>query len=215
MGKPGGAVASGHAYPRPRLAGRIFLAKEFDVTVWAADLWINPADNLRRIEAVGLADRVLPIHAEAHILPFAESYFDAILSFDAYHYFGTDDLYVGYVSKFIRPGGHLCIVAPGLVQELPEGPPELLRSYWEWEFCSFHSSCWWRRHWAKTGLVEIEIADNLADGWQLWAEWNECCAEVGIGLGGGSVAAREAEMLRVDDGQTFTFTRVVAKRPGG
>jgi SAM-dependent methyltransferase len=67
-------------------------------------------------------------------LTFAECYFDAVLSFDAYHYFGTDDLYVGYVSKFIRPGGRLCIVVPGLVQELPEGPPESLRPYWEWEF---------------------------------------------------------------------------------
>jgi cyclopropane fatty-acyl-phospholipid synthase-like methyltransferase len=198
-----------------KAASSIFLAKEFDVTVWAADLWIKPTDNWRRIEAAGLTDRILPVHAEAHALPFAEGYFDAILSFDAYHYFGTDDLYVGYVSKFIRPGGHLCIVAPGLAQELPEGPPESLRPYWEWEFCSFHSPSWWRRHWSKTGLVEVELVDNLADGWQLWAEWNECCAEVGAGLGGGSVAAREAEMLRLDGGQTFAFTRAIAKRPHG
>jgi cyclopropane fatty-acyl-phospholipid synthase-like methyltransferase len=198
-----------------KAASSIFLAKEFDVIVWAADLWIKPTENWRRIEAAGLTDRVLPIHAEAHALPFAEGYFDAILSFDAYHYFGTDDLYVGYISKFIRPGGRLCIVVPGLAQELPEGPPESLRPYWEWEFCSFHSPNWWRRHWSKTGLVEIELADNLADGWRLWAEWNECCEQAGAGLGGGSVAAREAEMLRLDGGQTFAFTRVVAKLPGG
>jgi cyclopropane fatty-acyl-phospholipid synthase-like methyltransferase len=197
-----------------KAASSIFLAKEFGVTVWAVDLWIKPTDNWRRIEAAGLMDRVLPVHAEAHALPFAEGYFDAIVSFDAYHYFGTDDLYLGYVSKFIRPGGRLCIVVPGLVQELEDGPPELLRPYWEWEFSSFHSPRWWHRHWSKTGLVEIESADNLADGWQLWAEWNECCAEVGAGLGDGSVAAREAKMLRLDGGQTFTFTRVVAKRPG-
>jgi cyclopropane fatty-acyl-phospholipid synthase-like methyltransferase len=197
-----------------KAASSIFLAKEFDVTVWAADLWIKPTDNWQRIEAAGLADRVLPIHAEAHALPFAEGYFDAVFSFDAYHYFGTDDLYVGHVAKFIRPGGRLCIVVPGLTRELPEGPPEPLRAHWQWEFCSFHSPGWWRRHWSKTGLVEIELADNLADGWQLWAEWNECCAQVGAGLGGGTVAAREAEMLRLDRGQTLTFTRVVARRPG-
>lgn len=196
-----------------KAASSIFLAKEFDVIVWAADLWIEPTENWRRIEAAGLTDRVLPVHAEAHALPFAEGYFDAILSFDAYHYFGTDDLYVGYISKFIRPGGRLCIVVPGLARELPEGPPEPLRPYWKWEFYSFHSPDWWRRHWSKAGLVEVERADNLADGWRLWAEWNECCAQAGAGLGGGAVAAREAEMLRLDEGQTFAFTRVVAKRP--
>ena len=198
-----------------KAASSIFLAKEFGVTVWAADLWIAPSDNLRRIETAGLADRVLPIHTEAHALPFAENYFDAIVSFDAYHYLGTDDLYLGYISKFIRPGGRICIVAPGLTQELPEGPPQWLRPYREWEFGSFHSRDWWRRHWCKTGLLEIELADSLADGWQLWAEWNEYCAQVGAGLGGGSVAAREAQMLRLDQGQTLAFTRVVAKRPGG
>jgi cyclopropane fatty-acyl-phospholipid synthase-like methyltransferase len=198
-----------------KAASSIFLAKELGVTVWAADLWIKPTDNLRRIETAGLADRVLPIYAEAHALPFAEDYFDAVVSFDAYHYFGTDDLYLGTISKFIRPGGRICIVAPGLTRELADGPPESLRPYWQWEFCSFHSPDWWRRHWSKTGLLEIEIADSLPDGWQLWAEWNECCAEVGAGLDGGSLAAREAEMLRLDQGQTLTFTRVVAKRPGG
>jgi SAM-dependent methyltransferase len=148
-------------------------------------------------------------------LPFAEGYFDAILSFDAYHYFGTDDLYVGYVSKFVRPGGRLCIVAPGLTRELPEGPPEPLRPYWEWEFCGFHSPSWWHRHWSKTGLVEGERADSLAGGWQLWAEWSECCAQAGVGVDKGAVAAREAEMLRLDGGQTFAFARVVARLPGG
>jgi hypothetical protein len=52
----------------------------------------------------------------------------------------------------------------------------------------------------------------LADGWQLWAEWNECSAEAGVGPGGGSGAAREAEMLRLDQGRTLTLTRVVARR---
>jgi len=114
-----------------KAASSIFLAKEFDVTVWAADLWIKPDRKLAADRSAGLSDRVLPLRAEAHTLPFAEGYFDVIFSFDAYHYFGTDDLYVGYISKFIRLGGRLCIAVPGLAQELPEGPPESLRPYWE------------------------------------------------------------------------------------
>ena len=59
-----------------------------------------------------------------------------------HHYFGTDELYLGYLAKFVRPGGRLCIVVPGLTRELPEGPPEPLRPYWEWEFGSFLSADW-------------------------------------------------------------------------
>jgi cyclopropane fatty-acyl-phospholipid synthase-like methyltransferase len=94
-----------------RATSSIYLAKEFDLTVWAADLWIKPKENSERIERASMSAQVFPIFAEAHDLPFAEGSFDAIVSFDAYHYFGTDDLYLGYISKFLKPGGHLaCLI---------------------------------------------------------------------------------------------------------
>ena len=101
----------------------IFLAREFGVTVWAADLWIKPRENFERIEQAGLCGSVFPVSVEAHSLPFPEESFDAIVSFDAYHYFGTDDLYLGYISSFLRPGGRLGIVVPGTLNELSEVPP--------------------------------------------------------------------------------------------
>lgn len=197
-----------------KAASSIFLAREFGGTVWAADLWIPPTENLARIEAASLADRVFPIKAEAHALPFAEGYFDVIVSFDAYHYFGTDDLYVGYISRFLRPGGRLCAASPGVTEELPDGPPDHLRPYWDWEFGSFHSPDWWRRHWAKTGQIEALQADWLADGWRHWADWDALCAEVGAGHNpaGGE---REAEMLRVDAGRTLGFFKLVGRKPEG
>ena len=66
-----------------------FLAREYGVQVWAADLWIDPADNLARAREAGVADRLLPLRAEAHRLPFAHGFFDAVVSVDAFHYFGT------------------------------------------------------------------------------------------------------------------------------
>lgn len=74
--------------------GSIFLAKEFGVQVWAADLWINTSDNEKRIKQAGVDHFVYPINAEAHTLPFAHDFFDAIVSLDAYHYFGTAELYL-------------------------------------------------------------------------------------------------------------------------
>ena len=188
----------------------IFLAKEFGVQVVAADLWIAPTENARRIEEAGVAASVVPVHAEAHALPFAEDSFDAIVSFDAYHYFGTDDLYLGTILKFLKPGGRLGIVVPGLAHEIVD-VPEAIKPFWEWDFCAFHSPEWWRRHWAKTGLVTVETADGMEDGHALWLEWCQISAELSEGFHKKSSADGVA-MLRVDTEKLFGFTRLVARK---
>lgn len=190
----------------------IFLAKEFGVQVVAADLWIKPTENARRIEAAGAADRVTPVHAEAHALPFAHESFDAIVSFDAYQYFGTDDLYLGTIAKFLGPGGRLGIVVPGLAREIAQ-VPEAIKPFWEWDFCAFHSPPWWRRHWAKTGLVNVEIADWMEDGHALWLGWCAISAELSEGFHKKSSSDGVA-MLRADSEKLFGFTRVVASKAG-
>jgi cyclopropane fatty-acyl-phospholipid synthase-like methyltransferase len=195
-----------------RATSSIFLAKEFGVTVWAADLWIKPTDNHALIEESGMSSCVFPIFARAHELPFAFGYFDAVVSVDAYHYFGTDDLYLGVISKFLRGGGRLGVVTPGLLDELQDVPPAHLTPYWHWDFGAFHTSAWWRRHFDKTGLMAVEIADALPDGWRLWLEWSEILREHGP-ANLRTMVEREAEMLRVDGGRTFALTRIVAQKP--
>ncbi len=94
-----------------------FLAKEYGLQVWATDLWIDASDNLGRFRAAGVEDSVFPIHAEAHDLPFADGFIDAMVSVDAYHYFGTGDLYLeNHMAQLIKPGGQIGIVVPGLVE---------------------------------------------------------------------------------------------------
>ncbi|MGH8794714.1 MAG: SAM-dependent methyltransferase [Stackebrandtia sp.] len=190
----------------------IFLAKEFDVRVVAADLWIQPGENWRRIEDAGVADRVTPLHAEAHDLKFAEDYFDAIVSLDAYHYFGTAELYLSYILKFLRPGGQLGIVAPGVVEDVGEQVPWSLSRIWEPDLHVFHSPQWWRRHWGKTGLVEAIHADLLPDGWKHWLRWEKFGAVVA------SEEWREhcrdwAQALEADAGETLGFVRLTARKP--
>ena len=192
-----------------RAASSIFLAKEFDLQVWATDLWIKASDNWERVCAAGLQEQVFPIHAEARSLPFADAFFDALVSMDAYHYFGTDDLYLGYhFAKLVKPGGQIGIVVPGLARELETGPPDYLQPYWDWEFGSFHSPDWWRRHWEKTGKVEVELADLIPDGWQHWLKWQELCFEQNQQ----PYDEQEAGMLRADAGRNLGFTRMVARR---
>jgi hypothetical protein len=49
----------------------------------AADLWIDPTENRRTFEQAGVADQVLPLRVEAHQLPFAHEFFDAVICVDA------------------------------------------------------------------------------------------------------------------------------------
>ena len=190
----------------------MFLAREFGVQVTAADLWIAQADNEQRVLDAGLSDMVTPVHAEAHQLPFDAGEFDVIISIDSYHYFGTADLYIGYITQFLKPGGTICIVTPSVTRELPDGPPDHLQPWWVWEFCCFHTADWWAHHWAKSGLVTIEDSSNLPDGWRLWRDWCEICATAGCGLEDGAAAAREIDMLNADGGDLFCFARTVGRK---
>ena len=129
----------------------IFLAREFGAEVWATDLWIKAAENWERIREAGLEGRVHPIHAEARRLPYADGFFDAIVSLDAWHYFGTDDFYLQEALRFLRPGGRVGIVSPAFRRELgPDDVPDHLAEVYRqpgirgWH--CFHSPAWWRDH---------------------------------------------------------------------
>ena len=193
-----------------RASSSIFLAREFGVQVWAAELWIPPTDNWRRIQAQGLEDLVIPLSAEAHALPFAYAYFDAIVSLGAYHYFGTDDYYLDTIIKFLKPGGQLGIVSPGLVAEFGRSVPDHLAKVYlggsdSWH--TFHSPDWWRWHWEKTKLVDVKVADLVPNGWQLWLQYDEIIAQLLENFTGADL-----EALRLDEGSNIGLTRMVARR---
>jgi SAM-dependent methyltransferase len=191
----------------------VFLASELGVQVWATDLWIGATENWQRIGQTDVAGRVFPIHAEAHALPFAEGFFGAIVSLDAYQYFGTNDLYLDYFSRFVKPGGQIGIVVAGLQHEFPDGVPEHLTPYWQDDFCCWHSPDWWRRHWQKSNKVDVTSADFLPDGWKQWLRWGEVCLEYGyVPEMFREWVPKEIEMLRTDVGRYLGFSRVVARR---
>ena len=153
----------------------VFLAKEYGVTVFANDLWISATDNLRRFEQAGVADKVFPIHAEAHALPYAEGFFDAAISIDSYHYYGADESYFPCTfSKLVKPGGQFGIVIPGLTKEFDKGYPDTLEEFWrlyKGELFTFHSGAWWRKLWEKTELAEITACYDIPDTKALWMPW--------------------------------------------
>jgi SAM-dependent methyltransferase len=189
----------------------IFLAREFGAEVWATDLWIAADDNETRTRAAGVDHLVHAVHAEAHQLPFTPEQFDVIVSIDAYQYFGTADLYVGYLVGFLRAGGRLGIVTPALFTEFGADVPPELEPFWDWEFCAFHGPDWWRTHWTKTGKVGVDVADAIRDGWHDWLRFEEITRPTLTGWRR-QASIDAAAMLRADRGENLGFSRVVATK---
>ena len=179
----------------------IFLAREFGVQVWATDLWIAATDNWKRIRHAGLEEQVFPIHAEARALPYPDEFFDAILSVDAYHYFGTDDLYLEKLVRYLKPAGQLAIACPGLKRDLRNDEiPEYLRDfYFNRQWHSFHSPAWWRQHWEKSGAVEVLCAEEMPEAAEIWKSSTQ-------------PDNPDAPVILADAGRLLTFSRVVARK---
>lgn len=195
----------------------IFWAREFGVDVIATDLWISADDNWQRVCEAGCEGSVVPVHAEAHDLPFAKGFFDAIVSVDSYQYYGTDDLYLGYMTRFLADGGLLGLVMPALTREIEEPPEHLTRigasgkAFWDPSECwCFHTLEWWKRHLARSGLVDIETAEYIEDGWKQWRDWEL------IRDGGGYTGfPSEAPVLEEDAGSTIGFVLLVVRKRSG
>jgi len=186
-----------------RAASSIFLRREFGVQVWATDLWFRATENLQRIRGADMEDGVFPLHSDARSLPFAAEFFDAILCIDSYFYFGTDDLYLLYLARLLKPGAPLAIAGAGLMREWEDQPPEHLRSWWTPELACLHSAPWWRRHWARSGIVDVELADELPEGWRYWLDWHLAIAPDNT---------VEIEALEADRGRHLGYVRAICRR---
>jgi cyclopropane fatty-acyl-phospholipid synthase-like methyltransferase len=189
-----------------RAASSIFLRREFGVQVWATDLFFSATENSERIRDAGVADGVFPIHADARSLPYADGCFDAIVSIDSYFYYGTDDHYLNYLARFVVPGGPIAIAGTGLIREIDGPLPAHLQAWWTPDLWCLHSADWWRRHWERTGIVEVSVADTMPDGWQRWLDWHRVIAPEN---------AAEIQALEADRGQYLGYVRVVARRKPG
>jgi hypothetical protein len=148
-------------------------------------------------------DGIFPIHADARALPFAPGFFDAILSFDSFIYYGTDDLYLNYLGRFLKPGGVLAIAGAGLTREFEDRCPEHLANWWTPDMWCLHSAAWWRRHWQRTGIVNVEFAETMPEGWRVWLDWHRIIAPDN---------KPEIEALEADAGRFLGYVRVAARR---
>jgi cyclopropane fatty-acyl-phospholipid synthase-like methyltransferase len=192
----------------------VFLAREFAARVTAVDLWIPAEWNAAVIAAAGEAAHVEAVRADATALAFEPSSFDAVLSVDAYHYFGTEPEYLAELLRFIRPGGRIGIAVPGLTRD-PERIPEALVPHWQDDFSSFHTAAWWRELWDRSDRVEVEHCELVPQGREDWLLWSEVTDEWKLPREGVPSRHSDAALLRADADGLLGFVALVARKRQG
>ncbi|ACZ75313.1 MULTISPECIES: cyclopropane-fatty-acyl-phospholipid synthase family protein [Dickeya] len=153
----------------------ILLAKKYDVTVFAADLWITPTENARRFASQGVDSHIIPLLLDVtKEIPFAQEYFDMIISVDAWQYFGSNDSMLAKMLPFVKPNGLIAVAVPGFIQNYSEGNlPEVVKPFWtpDWYFYSCH---WWRTLWEKEPGIEILQLREMDSCQQAWDDFMPC-----------------------------------------
>ena len=100
---------------------------------------------------------------------------------------------------------------PATTRELGDEIPAALEPFWEWDFCSWHTSGWWHTHWAKTCKVRVDIADMIDEGWRDWLQFNDFIAPHVEGWWVKEVATTH-DMLTIDAGTEIGFARMLATK---
>lgn len=151
----------------------IFLAKEFGVQVFATDLWVGATENYNRFKQMGLDNLIIPIHADATDLPFAEEFFDAIISVDAYHYFGREASFMDdKIAPFVKSGGQIALAFPGFKKDIHDNlPPEFLLSWKAEDLETFHSCEWWKNILGQSQKIHIQSIGEMDCFEACWKDW--------------------------------------------
>ncbi len=180
----------------------VFLAKEYGVQVFAVDLWTSPSENFERFRQQGLDDLIIPIYADALNLPFAEKYFDAVISVDSYHYFGNNDTYFKKNLKpLIKDNGIIAIAFPGMKCEVHENIPEEMKPFWDTESLEMWQSIkWWKNKFSDYlsyfKIEEMQCFDSA------WNEWLSTSNPYAIG---------DRDMMKTDGGKYMNLIKITGR----
>ncbi|MGL6196523.1 MAG: SAM-dependent methyltransferase [Thermoguttaceae bacterium] len=180
------------------------LAKKYGASVFAADLWISPTENYERFQSLTIDDKACPVFADATKgLPFANRYFDCLISVDAYHYFGYTEEMLPSLTPFVKQGGHIAVAIPGLKHEFGKDVPEEMRPFWCSEMeTSFHSLDWWKNLWQRTECIEIIECCEMVSNKQAWDEWL---------AGYHPMIVEDIKMIEAEGGRYFNLIQLIAK----
>lgn len=177
----------------------VFLAETFGVQVFAVDLWITAAENYNRFRHTAVSDLIIPLQSDALKLPFAEDFFDAVVSVDSYHYFGNNDFYFEKSLKpMLKKDAIVAIAFPGMKYEVHDNIPKEMKPFWDEEALEmWHSIGWWEKKF-KPHLKGFQIAEmDCFD--RAWKDWLSC---------DNPYAIDDRQMMKTDNGRYMNLIKI-------
>lgn len=157
-----------------RGATSVVLAREASVTVDALDAWISPEELGQVVRAAGVEGSVRALQGDVRTWDFAPESYDAIVSIDAWEYFGTDVHFLPRLLRALKPGGVLAFSTPSLADDpYAVAPLPLLRDLVGADVMAWHSPQWWATHTQVTGGLEDVRAWIPRDSLDLWCAWED------------------------------------------
>lgn len=184
----------------------VFLAKEYGFTVYAADLWSDPAENRAFFDAMGLDRRqIIPVKADATDLPFEKNFFDAVVSTDSYNYFGRDERYLDdKLLPFVKPGGLVYIAIPGMKRDCHDHLPEELLLSWTPEQLDYmHDVDYWRGIVSQCRGAEVLSVGEMESNDEVWADWLAQDNEYAVG---------DRKSMEAGGGKYLNFIAIVLRK---
>lgn len=184
----------------------VFLAKEYGFTVYAADLWSEPAENRKFFDSMGLDEtQIVPMKADATALPFDPDFFDAVVSTDSYNYFGRDARYLDEkLLPFVKTGGYIYIAVPGMKRDMHDDlPPELLLSWTPEQLDYIHDATYWRVLVEACEGAEVISVHEMESNENVWADWLAQDNEY---------AVSDRKTMEVGGGKYLNFIAIVLRK---
>lgn len=184
----------------------VFLAKEYGFTVYAADLWSDPAENRAFFDAMGLDRRqIISVKADATDLPFEKNFFDAVVSTDSYNYFGRDERYLDdKLLPFVKPGGLVYIAIPGMKRDCHDHLPEELLLSWTPEQLDYmHDVDYWRGIVSQCRGAEVLSIREMESNDEVWADWLAQDNEYAVG---------DRKSMEAGGGKYLNFIAIVLRK---
>ncbi|MDO4582033.1 MAG: class I SAM-dependent methyltransferase [Bacillota bacterium] len=184
----------------------VFLVREYGFRVFAADLWSDPGENMRFFESMGLdSGQIIPLRADAHQLPFAEEFFDAVVCTDSYNYFGRDQQYLDEkLLPCLKHGGYIYIAVPGMKRDLHDAlPPELLLSWNAEQLDHIHDIAYWRNIVGASRGAEIVSLHEMNSNEEVWNDWLAC---------DNPYAISDRKAMEAGGGQYLNFIAIILRK---
>lgn len=183
----------------------IYLAEKFQVDVFAMDLWITGTENYERFCSVGLDKKIIPIHADANCTPFADEYFDAVISIDSYHYFGRDkDFLDTKLAPLVKKGSAIAIAIPGLKYEFNGAlPAEIALSWSAEDINTIHSCDWWQEILSSSQKMELISMTEMDCFEECWQDWLSC---------DNPYAVNDRPSMEAGAGKYMNFISIIGRR---